>query len=211
MHNRQPASPSSTKSGVLTGRHALGARARGSPLQRLRAGAASQPKGAVLSRQLRGPPQRFLTQRRVIVGCSLVAIGAMGLISLYQMGLLKHLPEPAWPGLDADRVDGSPEAYKHFSTPDAVLGLGSYAATMALAEMGGTDRARRRPWIPLALAGKVLFDVGQMLRMLRDQWTKERAFCFWCLLSAVATFAGAPFVFGEAREAWRHLKESRSR
>jgi hypothetical protein len=162
-------------------------------------------KSAELSRQLRGEPAGFLKQRRAVVGLSLVAIGAMGLISLYQMGVIKHLPEPRLTKLDADRVDASPEAYKRFSTPDAVLGLGSYAATMALAEMGGTDRARRHPWIPLALAGKVLFDVGQMLRMIRDQWTKEKAFCFWSLLTAAATFVTAGCVVGEAREAVRHL------
>lgn len=158
-----------------------------------------------LSRQLRGGAEGFLPQRRAVVGLSLVAISAMGLISLYQMGVLKHLPQPRLPRVDSDRVDASPAAYQRFSTPDAVLGLSSYAATMALAEMGGTDRARRHPWMPLALAGKVLFDVGQMLRMLRDQWIKEKAFCFWSLLTAASTFLTAGFVVGEAREAMRHL------
>jgi uncharacterized membrane protein len=162
-------------------------------------------KAAELSRELRLGSDGFLKQRRAIVGLSFVAIGAMGLSSLYQMGVIKHLPEPPLPKLDADRVDASPEAYKRFSTPDAVLGLTNYAVTMGLAEMGGKDRVRKQFWIPLALAGKILFDVGQVLRMIRQQWTKENAFCFWCLISAATTFATAGLVFNEAREVVRQL------
>lgn len=161
---------------------------------------------AQLSHELRLGTGRFLPQRRALVGLSLIAVGAMGLISLYQMGAIRHLPEPPLPGLDADRVDSSPEAYRRFSTPDGVLGLSNYAVTMALVEMGGIDRARRHPWILIALAGKVVFDVGQMLRMIRDQWRKEKAFCFWSLLTAAATFASAPLVFAEAREAAKNIR-----
>ena len=113
-------------------------------------------RAAELSRELRCGVDGFLAQRRAIVGLSLAAIGVMGLISLYQVGVVRHLPNPPLPGLDSDRVDASPEAYKRLATPDAVLGLGSFAMTMGLAEMGGKDRARRQPWIPLALGGKVI-------------------------------------------------------
>lgn len=158
-----------------------------------------------LSRELRTGTGDFLGERRAIVVLSLVAIGAMGLISLYQTGVVKHLPEPPLPGLDADRVDASDEAYQRFSTPDAVLGLGSYALTMALAEVGGQDRARKQPWLPLGLAGKIGFDLAQVVRMTRIQWTKYRAFCFWCLVSAAATVASAVLTFGEARQAAQQI------
>ncbi len=163
---------------------------------------------AELSRQLRCQSDGFLAQRRGVVTLSLVAIASMGLISLYQMGVLKHLPEPPLPRLDADRVDASPEAYRRLSAPDATLAVGSYAATLALAAMGGENRARQQPWLPLALAAKVGFDLAQSLRMIRVQWTKYRAFCFWCLVSAGATFATAPLAFGEARSALRRLTRS---
>jgi hypothetical protein len=163
---------------------------------------------AKLSRQLRRDSGGFLAQRRGIATLSLVAIGAMGLISLYQMGVLKHLPEPPLPGLDSDRVDAAPEAYERLSAPDATLAVGSYAATLALAAMGGKYRAQRRPWLPLALAAKVGFDAAQVLRMMRVQWTKYRAFSFWSLLSAATTLATAPLVFGETRAALGRLTRS---
>jgi uncharacterized membrane protein len=129
----------------------------------------------------------------------------MALIALYQMGAIRHLPEPPLPHLDADKVDASAEAFEKLHTPDAVLGLGSYAATMSLAAMGGAERHREMPWIPIALAAKVAFDVANAAKLSVDQWTKHKAFCFWCLLAAGATFAMAPLVFEEARAAFRAI------
>lgn len=160
-----------------------------------------------LSDELRNGDGDDLRRRRGIVGLSLVAVGAMGMISLYQMGIIKHLPEPPLPRLDADMVDASPEAYSRLATPDGFLGLGSYAMTMGLAAMGGKDRARTQPWIPLALAAKVAFDTSQGIRLTVDQATKQKAFCSWCLLSALCTFATVPLVVPETRAAIRHLTD----
>src|SRR5690348_11740994 len=96
---------------------------------------------AVLSWQLRETTNPFLRERRGIVGLSLLATAALSLIGLYQMGILKRLPEPKLPRFDAGQVNRSAEAYRWLETPDAFLGLGSYAATMTLAAMGGPDRA----------------------------------------------------------------------
>ena len=137
---------------------------------------------------------------------SLAALGSMGVITLYQMGLIHHLPEPPLPGLDADRVDASGEAYARLDMPDAPLGLGSYAVTLGLAALGGPDRAETRPWVPLALAGKVALDALQAGKLTWDQWSRHRAFCSWCLLAAGATFAMVPLVLPEARAALGHLR-----
>ncbi|MEJ7762652.1 MAG: vitamin K epoxide reductase family protein [Thermomicrobiales bacterium] len=156
-----------------------------------------------LSRDLRLGSGHFLRQRRKVLGLSLVAAGAMMPISLYQMGIIKHLPEPPLPRLDADAVDASAEAYAILATPDAVLGLGSYALTAWLAAAGGADRARTRSWIPLALAAKVGLDALFGAKLTVDQWTRHRAFCSWCLLAAGASVAAVPLVVPEARAALR--------
>lgn len=105
-------------------------------------------KPAELSQQLRRDSGDFLEERRGIVVASMTAIGCMGLIAVYQMDVIKHLPEPPLPTMDADRVDASEEAYSHFQMGDAFLGLGSYAATMGLAAMGGKNRAKEQPVDP---------------------------------------------------------------
>jgi hypothetical protein len=162
-------------------------------------------KPEALSRELRLGSGNFLGQRRGIVGLSMVAAGSMGLITLYQMGIIKHLPEPPLPGLDADKVDASAEAYSRFSTPDGILGLGNYAVTMGLAAMGGQDRAKQQPWIPLALAAKVAFDLSQAIRLFFDQKSKYHAFCSWCLLAAGTTLATIPLVIPETYAAIRQV------
>ncbi len=161
-----------------------------------------------LSRQLRGASGPFLARRRGVAGLSLAAIGSMGLISLYQLGIIGHLPEPPFPGLDADKVDAAAEAYAYLAMPDGVLGLGSYAATLGLAAIGGADRATAQPWLPLLLAAKVGVDAAMAGKLTVDQWTKHRAFCFWCLLASAATFATVPLVVPEARAALRRLTEA---
>ncbi len=159
-----------------------------------------------LSRELRTGRGDHLRRRRWLVGLQLVGVAAMAPITLYQMGIIRHLPEPPLPLLDADRVDAADEAYAILATPDAVLGILNYGATMALAAAGGEGRATRQPWLPLALAAKVAIDAANAGRLTVEQWTKHRAFCSWCLLGAAASFASLPLVVAEAREAWRSLR-----
>ncbi len=162
-----------------------------------------------LSEQLRRGTGEFLSRRRKIAGLALTATGSMGLVSLYQLGIIKHLPDPPLPGFDSDRVDASAEAYSKLWMPDGPIGLGSYAATLGLAAMGGEDRMSEKPWIPLLLAVKVAFDALQAGKLTVDQVTKHRALCVWCLLAAGSTFATVPLVIPEARAALRELRTGR--
>ncbi|MGH9444988.1 MAG: vitamin K epoxide reductase family protein [Terriglobia bacterium] len=162
-----------------------------------------------LGREFRQSSDKSLRRRRGVGGLTLASIASMGVIALYQIGILKHVPEPPLPGLDADKVNGSAQAYAYLSMPDAVLGLGSYAVTLGLAAMGPADRAEKEPWVPIALAAKVGADAILAGKLTVDQWTKHRAFCLWYLLSAGATFAALPLVIPEARAALRQLQRSR--
>ena len=109
-----------------------------------------------LSRQLREATGGSLEQRRKIACLALAAAGSMGLISLYQTGIIESLPDPPLSYFDSEKVNAGAEAYSRLSMPDAPLGLGSYAATLGLAAMGGENRVEEKPWIPLALAAKTL-------------------------------------------------------
>jgi hypothetical protein len=154
-----------------------------------------------LSRSLRYGSGMFLARRRAAVGASLAAGGSLGVIALYQMGVIAHLPDPPLPGFDADKVHGSAEAYAMLAVPDAMLGLASYAVTAILAAMGGPDRTTARPWLPPALAAKVAFDVAQAARLTRNELTKQRALSVWSLITTGATGVTALLVMPEARAA----------
>ena len=73
------------------------------------------PDPAALSRRLRGGDSDDLARRRAVVALSLGSAAVMGVISLYQTGVISRLPEPRVPGrpglLDANRVNGSAEGY----------------------------------------------------------------------------------------------------
>jgi len=166
---------------------------------------------AELSEQWRTGVGEYLVKRRQVAGLTLAAIGSLGVVSLYQLGFIDHVPEPPFPGLDADTVDASAEAYTILATPDAVLGIGSYAVTLGLVAMGSEERTAARPWLPVALALKVGFDAVVAAKLTRDQWTIHRAFCMWCLLAAGATFASVPLVVPEAQSALRSLGQGQRR
>jgi hypothetical protein len=161
-----------------------------------------KPTGRQLSLELREDRGNFLRHRRVTAACALISMASLGSIALYQLGVFRRLPEPPLPGLDAEKVHGSAEAYRIFGTPDAVLGLGSYAATLGLAAMNGTNRAETHPWIPLALAAKASLDALQAAALTCKSWSRFKCFSLYSLVAALATWAALPAVMPEARVAW---------
>ncbi len=169
-------------------------------------GRSGSPAAEALSDDLRRGAGAALDARRRIAALCLSAMGSMGLVAAYQFGLVKSLPEPPLPRLDSDRVDASGEAFEFLRTPDAALGLVSYAATLALAGMGGRDRARDQPWLPLALAAKTVLDAASGIYLGLEQGTKHKRFCTWCLIAAGASIAMVPVAVPEARRSLRHLR-----
>jgi hypothetical protein len=162
-----------------------------------------------LGRELRDGTGDFLGHRRLAASLTLVGMASLGAIALYQLGVFKRLPEPSISSLDAEKVNGSGEAYGILNTPDAVLGLGSYAATLGLIAMSGPDRAQAQPWIPLALAAKSGIDSLQAGALTGKSWFKFRALSLYSLVTALCTFLVLPLVIPEARAAWQKWKGSR--
>ncbi|MHB8525802.1 MAG: vitamin K epoxide reductase family protein [Candidatus Acidiferrales bacterium] len=165
----------------------------------------NKQKSEALGSGLRHGSRKSLRRRRGVFGLFLAASASMSVIALYQMGILRRVPEPSLPGLNSDNVTGSAQAYSLLATPDAVLAMGSYAMTMTLAAMGSPDRASEQPLLPIALAVKVGFDAVMAAIYTLDEWRKHHSLCSWCLLSSAATFASVPLVIPEARRAIRRL------
>ena len=105
-----------------------------------------------LGRELRQGYSPFLKRRRGIIGLCFFSCGVLGAIALYQIGILKKLPEPRGRAFDTEKVNGSGQAYSILATPDAFLGLASYAVTAALVGMGPETDRERIPGCPLQWA-----------------------------------------------------------
>ncbi|MGB6482383.1 MAG: vitamin K epoxide reductase family protein [Candidatus Acidiferrales bacterium] len=160
-------------------------------------------KSEALGSSLRHGSRKSLRRRRGVFGLFLAASASMSVIALYQLGILRSVPEPPLPRFDSNNITGSAKAYSLLATPDSVLAMASYAVTMTLAAMGSPDRANEQPLLPIAFAAKVGFDAIVAAKYTLDEWRNHRAFCFWCLLASAAAFASLPLVIPEARSALR--------
>lgn len=166
-------------------------------------GRESSAAAEAVSDALRRGAGPYLDHRRRAAAYTLGSMAALGLVSTYQFGLLRHLPEPPIPRLDADRVDASGEAYQHLKTPDGALGLASAAVTLVLIGMGGADRHRTRRWIPVVLTAKALGDALGGAFLTAEQASKHKRFCGYCVVSAAANVAAFVQTVPEATAALR--------
>jgi uncharacterized membrane protein len=159
-----------------------------------------------VSDPLRRQDTPHLRARRRVALLQFVATTAVGVIGLYQFGLLRHVPEPPLPGLGADAVAATGAAYQLGRTPDSALGVISGGVTLALAGMGGRERASQHPLIPLAMFGKTLLDATSGAYLTAEELTKHKKVCFFCAVSALALVASVPAGWPEARDALRALR-----
>ena len=169
-------------------------------------GRSSSGTAEVVSDDLRLGHDDLLDARRRVVRAALAGIAALGAVTAYQTGAVRHLPDPPLGPFNSDAVDASGEAYAMGAMPDAPVGMASYAVTLVLAAAGGRDRAGNKPWLPLALAAKTASDAAWGVYLTVEQASKHRKFCWYCLVAAgagVAMFAGA---LPEARAALRTLR-----
>lgn len=151
-----------------------------------------------LSRELRLGETDDLTRRRAVVALSNVGALAGIIVSLYQTGVIRHLPDLPGKLWNADKVDASDYAYKRAQTPDALMMTVSYGVTAWLAGAGGKDRAAAHPWLPVALAVKVLNDAAFALKLGQEEWAENKALCWYCQSATLASLASVPLVLPEA-------------
>jgi uncharacterized membrane protein len=79
----------------------------------------------------------------------------------------------------------------------------TYAITAWLAAAGGLDRPRRNPLLPIAMGIKILIDAVTNVELAREEWIENKAFCEYCQVATLCSFASlvlaAPEVIAAAR------------
>jgi hypothetical protein len=161
-----------------------------------------------LSRELRLGHSDDLERRRWAFGLSLFGAAIGGVVGAYQLGLIRRLPDPPLGPFDSEKVDASDYAYKRMDTPDGALMLLTYSVTAVLAAAGGQDRARTRPWLPIALAAKSAYDSATALQLAREEWDENSALCAYCQAATVTTLLTTALTLPEAGRAAQELLEA---
>jgi uncharacterized membrane protein len=171
----------------------------------------STPSPQQLSHELRQGSSPDLTRRRWILGLSLVGTAMGQIVSLYQTGIVKHLPDPPPHRLfNADKVDASTYAYKRLATPDALIMVVSYGLTAALAGAGGAQRATESPLLPVAMGTKVLIDAATAVQLGREEWQENKALCAYCQVATAISLASVVLAAPEVLKAAKKLFGRRS-
>jgi uncharacterized membrane protein len=157
-----------------------------------------------LRRELQESNVSDLKARRAVIGLSLLGIGAMTAVTLFQTGVVKHLPDPPIDNFDSDKVNSSDTAYA-LGVPDGALSLASLAANIPLAAFGGENRAEAMPLVPIAAAAKATVEAAVAGWYFYQMPTKEKAWCGYCIVGAAANFGIAALTLVEAKKAWNSL------
>lgn len=158
-----------------------------------------------LSHELRETTSPDLVRRRWILGLSALGTVIGNVVAMYQTGIIRRLPDPKLPLIDSNKVNASDYAYKRLDTPDALLMVGTYALTAALAGAGGKDRAEQNPALPIAMGVKTLFDTATNLKLAREEWQSNKALCFYCQAATVLSAVSVVLAFPEMLRAFRKV------
>ncbi len=161
-----------------------------------------------LRRELQEKKTKSMRRRRAIIGLSLLGMGAMTAVSLFQTGVIKHLPDPPINSFDSDKVNSSDTAYA-LGVPDGTLSLAMLAANIPIAAFGGDDRAREQPKVPVLAAGKALVEALAAGWYFYQMPALEKKWCGYCITGALCNFGIAALSLSEAKNAFAELKNSR--
>jgi len=160
-----------------------------------------------LRRELQESDSENARRRRKIIGLSLFGVAAMAAVSLFQTGIIKHLPDPPVDGFDSDKVNSSDTAYA-LGVPDGTVSLASLAANVPIAAFGGENRHAEMPLVPILAAGKAIVEAAAAGWYFYQMPTKEKAWCGYCIAGALTNVGIAWLTLPEAKQAWKSLTKN---
>jgi uncharacterized membrane protein len=155
---------------------------------------------------LRAPDgDRSLRRRRWLTALGAAGLADAAVMALYQMGVIRRLPDLPLPRFDSNAVVGSRAAYV-LGTPDATLDALQLAATMALAGAGGTRASGRGPWLGVLLGLSTLGGALGAVAYLYEMIAKQKRACAYCIPAAAISFAMLPLGLAELRDGVARLR-----
>ncbi len=139
---------------------------------------------------LRNDESEDLDRRRKIICLSAIGLVDFSIISLYQTGVIKSLPDLPFEIFDSNKVNASKSAYR-FGAPDGPISATVYGLTMVLASAGGGEHAGRKPVFDVLLGGAVAGNAAGAIFYLYDMTFKQKKICLYCVTGAAINIASA--------------------
>lgn len=125
--------------------------------------------------------------RRQLAALAAVGLVDFSLISLFQLGYIKKLPDLPGKVFDTTKVNSSKDAVI-LGIPDGVISLAAYTATMLLATAAISYKKKSRV-LDVALAGVVLGQAAGAGQYLVNMVAVQKKACVYCIAGAAINFA----------------------
>lgn len=150
-------------------------------------------KPKAIKEALRTGSSEDLERRRKVIALSALGLVDFSIISLYQTGVIKKLPDLPFEVFDSNKVNASPDAYR-MGVPDGPISAIAYASAMALAAAGGDEHSGRKPVFDLLLTGIVFGNAAGAAYYLYNMVFKQKKICVYCVGGAIINFASAAII-----------------
>jgi uncharacterized membrane protein len=138
-------------------------------------------------KKIQGQNDRQAKNLRHIAVLSVLGIIDFIPITLYQLGVIKHLPEPPGKIFNSDKVNASKEA-EIAGLPDGGVSMLMYAANVVLTGAALT-RTRNQKIFNYGLAGIALGQAGGGLYYLYNMAKVQKKICIYCVAGALINLA----------------------
>lgn len=139
---------------------------------------------------LRNDHTEDMDRRRKLVFLSAIGLVDFSIISLYQTGVIKRLPDIPHPLFDSNKVNAAEDAYM-MGVPDGPVSAVVYALSMVLASAGGSEKTGRSPVWDAALGAAVVGNASGALYYLQNMIFRQKKICLYCVAGAAINIASA--------------------
>ncbi len=125
--------------------------------------------------------------RRKIAALSALGLIDFSIISLYQLGFIKHLPDLPGSLFDSDKVNASKDA-QIMGFPDGVVSLGMYTANILLAT-AAIKKGKKKNIFDYLMGAVTLGQAAGAGQYVVTMATVQKKICPYCVTGAAINFA----------------------